>query len=355
MSRHPSILCTRANNLPQKLTKYKVIVDNGKPIKEVFRARSKFKCSQKTSKYEEAKDVNTGHKSNENSIRTTLRNDRGDWDRLKSRGSEIIRRCKSKVGMKFEGIMSVAERPLRVSSRLIIRSPDDVPEKPVFALSPLRWINESTYLIESNKKGDKYKQRLELLMKPYAHRVLFQDSIYPNRPSTVFFQYPPSAHKQRLQIRVKAVKQEELGDCYLGFRVSDNTCAYKCVCKALKYAGFRIVKGGSWNILWSAPSRNEIVAPMHSLQKINHFPGIMQIGRKDNLCRNINRLKRIHGKEYFICPPTYILPEDLPRFQREKDVIGDQIWIMKPQASSCGRGIWLLGPNTTFLSKEYLW
>eukprot|EP00826_Nyctotherus_ovalis_P037464 TRINITY_DN3415_c0_g1_i1.p1 TRINITY_DN3415_c0_g1~~TRINITY_DN3415_c0_g1_i1.p1 ORF type:complete len:367 (-),score=106.74 TRINITY_DN3415_c0_g1_i1:1094-2194(-) len=359
LPKYPSAPHTKQAKLPQELMKFKVIVDNGKPTKEVFRVRAKSKRGHTDSGWlkgrkEEAKSG--ANRASEKLMKTvggellkTLQRQRSE--------TKIIRRYKSKPGIRFKETITKASSKLtylQKSSRLIIRNPDAVPEKPVFALSPVRWINESAYLIEAEKKGEKYRQRLELLMKPYAHRVLFQSSVYANRSPTVFFQYPPSARKQRLEVRVRGYRQDELGDCYLGFRVSDNTYAYKCVCKALKYAGFRIAKEGNWNVLWSGPSRNEVVAPMHSLQKINHFPGIMQIGRKDNLCRNINRLKRLHGKEYFICPSTYILPEDLPRFQREKDTVENQIWIMKPQASSCGRGIWLLGPHSSLLSKEYV-
>ena len=43
-------------------------------------------------------------------------------------------------------------------------------------------------------------------------------------------------------------------------------------------------------------------------QKSNHFPGTFQVTKKDNLWRNINRLKKIFHKEYNICPITYNLP-----------------------------------------------
>ncbi len=146
--------------------------------------------------------------------------------------------------------------------------------------------------------------------------------------------------------------QRELGDRYLGFNITETTHVYKCVCKALKYAGFRLVKGSNWNVLWSGVSKTEIVMPLHPWQKTNHFPGIYQIGRKDNLWRNINRLKRLHGREYNICPTTYVFPEDYNRFMHEKDLTEGQIWILKPHAASCGRGIKLLGPGSVLGIKE---
>jgi tubulin polyglutamylase TTLL4 len=74
----------------------------------------------------------------------------------------------------------------------------------------------------------------------------------------------------------------------------------------------------------------------------------MQIGRKDNMWRNIFRLKRKHGKDYDICPKTYIFPEDTKRFKqdRESEKKKNVLYILKPAALSCGRGIKIIGKNT---------
>ena len=40
----------------------------------------------------------------------------------------------------------------------------------------------------------------------------------------------------------------------------------------------------------------------------------MQIGRKDNMWRNVSRLRRLHNVDFDICPQTYVLPEDFARF-----------------------------------------
>lgn len=246
---------------------------------------------------------------------------------------------------------------------------EDVPAKPIFESAeseeeecslppdvgqdvPIVWLEESTYIVDCDRDEEKYQQRADVLLKPYANRVILQRSVYRSRPDTVFFQYPRCAARVRPMERTYIAYQEELGNQYLGFSVSDNTTVYKCVCKALKYAGFRLGKGTTWNVLWTGSARNEIVGALRSQQKANHFPGICQLGRKDNLWRNINRLKRIHGKEYNICPTTFVFPEDFARFMHEKDTGDSQIWILKPQASSCGRGIKLLGPGNNVAINE---
>jgi tubulin polyglutamylase TTLL4 len=59
-------------------------------------------------------------------------------------------------------------------------------------------------------------------------------------------------------------------------------------------------------------------------------------------------MRRLHGKAFDICPPTYIFPEDFKRWQIDREVSNfKNMYIMKPSASSCGRGIRIVGKNTT--------
>jgi tubulin polyglutamylase TTLL4 len=64
--------------------------------------------------------------------------------------------------------------------------------------------------------------------------------------------------------------------------------------------------------------------------------------------RNIAAQIREFGEEYNIVPKTWILPHDLRSFQEErKESEGKhRLWILKPAASSCGRGIRLLARNS---------
>ena len=50
-------------------------------------------------------------------------------------------------------------------------------------------------------------------------------------------------------------------------------------------------------------------------QKINHFPGMSEICRKDLLARNMNRLQRLFPKEYNVFPKSWTLPADYGEFQ----------------------------------------
>jgi hypothetical protein len=94
--------------------------------------------------------------------------------------------------------------------------------------------------------------------------------------------------------------------------------------------------------------KNETVKDAHKYQKINHFPGMMQIGRKDLLWKNVSKFRRMHGMDFEICPLTYVFPEDFKRFIADKEAADERtaIWIMKPSSLSCGRGIKLINKKS---------
>jgi len=54
---------------------------------------------------------------------------------------------------------------------------------------------------------------------------------------------------------------------------------------------------------------------MNRHQKMNHFPGCWQLGRKDNMWKNLNKQRRVHPEMYSFVPLTYIFPYDFDRFE----------------------------------------
>ena len=47
-----------------------------------------------------------------------------------------------------------------------------------------------------------------------------------------------------------------------------------------------------------------------NFQKINHFPGMLEICRKDLLARNLIRMLKLFPKDYNIFPKTWCLPSE---------------------------------------------
>jgi len=118
-------------------------------------------------------------------------------------------------------------------------------------------------------------------------------------------------------------------------------------------AGFYQTDGSAWNLIWSAPLKPESLRDYDKYKRCNHFPGTFQLGRKDNLWRNISKMIRDYGPEYKICPKTWILQEDYKRFQKERENTEKmKLWILKPANSSCGRGIKVINKTSHVARKS---
>jgi len=66
-------------------------------------------------------------------------------------------------------------------------------------------------------------------------------------------------------------------------------------------------------------------------QKLNHFPGTFQIGRKDRPWKNLYRLILKHGNEQFgFIPKSYILPQEIKFLRQVFDKSAADKWIIKP-------------------------
>lgn len=98
----------------------------------------------------------------------------------------------------------------------------------------------------------------------------------------------------------------------------------------------------------------EYLKEVAKFQRLNHFPLSYQLGRKDCMWKNIARLRRNNGVQlYDICPMTYILPEDYKRWQLDREAEGyKHMYILKPSASSCGKGIKVIGPRQNINKKS---
>ncbi|XP_051898351.1 tubulin polyglutamylase TTLL13-like [Pristis pectinata] len=76
-------------------------------------------------------------------------------------------------------------------------------------------------------------------------------------------------------------------------------------------------------------------------QKINHFPGMSEICRKDLLARNLNRMLKLFPKEYNFFPRTWCLPADFGDFQAYCRMKKPKTYICKPDCGCQGRGIFI--------------
>ena len=76
--------------------------------------------------------------------------------------------------------------------------------------------------------------------------------------------------------------------------------------------------------------------------KINQFPGLYVIGRKDYLWTSYLKMQQKYGKEYFdFLAQTYVLPEDMEECKAAMK-LSNKVMIVKPPNYYCGIGIKLI-------------
>lgn len=85
----------------------------------------------------------------------------------------------------------------------------------------------------------------------------------------------------------------------------------------------------------------EKLSKMKPYQKISHFPGMYCLARKDYLGNALNSMRRQFPDDYEFYPKTWILPRDFQDFKSQFNSKRAKTFIIKPEASCQGRGIFL--------------
>jgi tubulin polyglutamylase TTLL6/13 len=71
----------------------------------------------------------------------------------------------------------------------------------------------------------------------------------------------------------------------------------------------------NWDVCWmDGALQPEQLFRMHLHQKVNHFPGMYVIARKDCLGRALMRMRKHSPVEYDFFPLTWHLPSELGEF-----------------------------------------
>ncbi|CAF0804560.1 unnamed protein product [Rotaria sordida] len=97
------------------------------------------------------------------------------------------------------------------------------------------------------------------------------------------------------------------------------------------------------NLLWNDTLISmDIVSALKPYQKVNHFPTMSEISRKDLLARNFDKLSRILPDEYNFTPRTWILPNEYNTwysYASSKAKKDQCTYILKPNNGAMGHGI----------------
>nr|CAH7757616.1 unnamed protein product [Callosobruchus chinensis] len=186
-------------------------------------------------------------------------------------------------------------------------------------------------------------------------------SLFPNIPPYIRF----NTHDAEVEYKVPGKRH---------FKWKLSTITPVIVRKTLTNSGFVLVRSeftresNQWLGTWGKHMKSPMFKTLKDSQKLNHFPGTFQLGRKDRLWRNFQKMIAKFGyKEFGFLPLTYILPQELRLLKQSWEFRSGcgEMWIIKPPASARGVGIkvinkWSQLPKKTslvvqkYISNPYL-
>ncbi|KAF1494399.1 Tubulin polyglutamylase TTLL4, partial [Megadyptes antipodes antipodes] len=155
-------------------------------------------------------------------------------------------------------------------------------------------------------------------------------SLFPNVPPTIYF----STRDERVE--KLPWEQRKL------LRWKMCTVTPNIVKQTIGRSHFRVSKkSNDWLGCWGHHMKSPSFRAIREHQKLNHFPGSFQIGRKDRLWRNLLKMQaRCGKKEFNFFPQSFILPQDIKLLRKAwEEGASRQKWIVKPPASARGIGI----------------
>ncbi|XP_059545041.1 tubulin polyglutamylase TTLL7 isoform X3 [Myotis daubentonii] len=113
------------------------------------------------------------------------------------------------------------------------------------------------------------------------------------------------------------------------------------------------------NLIWcDAAVQQEKIAELQNYQRINHFPGMGEICRKDFLARNMTKMIKSRPLDYTFIPRTWIFPAEYTQFQNYmkelKKKRKQKTFIVKPANGAMGHGISLIRNGDKLPSQDHL-
>lgn len=194
---------------------------------------------------------------------------------------------------------------------------------------------------ESEDEGGEGEE--EIIYNPVTEGRL-QLSSYSNCP-TVFFQYINEISKiQKSLDNTTVIDWKDNRKFSLSFKAYKNVP--DCITLPMKHNGINRTKSFlRANLIWKllkADKMSALIKKLNKYQRFNHFPCTWQLGRKDNLWRNYKIMKTAFPDDYDFVPETYILPEDQTEMLNAINRNKEEMWLIKPVASSKGKGIRLM-------------
>jgi tubulin polyglutamylase TTLL4 len=124
----------------------------------------------------------------------------------------------------------------------------------------------------------------------------------------------------------------------------------------LKRLDFELIKTKGWYGYWGKHLKPERFKKFNYFQTMNHFPNSFEVGRKDKMYKNYEKMKqrlaRPERQDMNYCPETLILPRERKRLLNIFST--HSLWIIKPPASARGIGIKVISSESDLPRKKSL-
>ncbi|BFZ00035.1 hypothetical protein BsWGS_03074 [Bradybaena similaris] len=173
------------------------------------------------------------------------------------------------------------------------------------------------------------------------------------------YQRKPSHHPQQVGVPKSSISHKRRKR---HSSITANLCGtrYEVVRRTVEKLGFTIVPDDDpasyliWNDSFVSP---DIISQLKQYQHFNHFPGMVEITRKDALARNFSKMQKAMPDVYNFIPKTWILPADhslLQNYAKDmKQKKKNVTFIVKPSNGAQGHGITLFRNAEKIHSSEH--
>ena len=224
--------------------------------------------------------------------------------------------------------------------------------------------------IEDTNENQNNEEEQEILEPPRPEleeiekqtiRLLSPSDDGPHHPRTLFFINDPeinsNKHNKDLNITEYEIKEKKFMIVYKAYKNLPQSLSgpmkYNQIVRSKLFA--------NTNLIWKLLPKEKmylLLRKLNKFQRYNHFPIAWQLGRKDNLYINYTKMKKRFPNDYNFMPETFILPRDkqiVDEKLKEYNMFDrENLYIVKPVASSRGRGVRVLSDVTTLPNKGML-
>lgn len=120
-------------------------------------------------------------------------------------------------------------------------------------------------------------------------------------------------HEENKQITAKNISKDIL------FYIGDTKYS------VVKYVGKKLMNykltkhfEDPWDVMWTDSAITpDLFDKLELYQKVNHFPGMYSLARKNHLANNLMKMKKKFSSFYKFFPKTFLLPADYGEFRAQ--------------------------------------